>query len=359
MRILSISLDKALFVKGSESQKRQIAYSSLCEEASVLVLNTGRQNRIRVSDNLEVYPTNSLNRIFYVFDALKLGAKVIKNKDIDLIIVQDPVYTGIIGLVLSMMYRRKLLVGIFGSDIFDPYLKPSGLKRVKKAVGKLALNKANAIQTDGPEVFENLKKGYAGKIFLKPVVPADIDRFRQIEKLSDGQLKVLFVGRMVEQKNIPMLMDVIHKTKTRESNLVFTVIGDGPGKPVMDDSFEYMAKVNRDELAYLFARHDLLISTSFYEGFPKVFMEAAAAGVPIVTTKVSGIKNLIINGKTGFVVAQKDVSSFVDTILYLQKNRGILEQMSRNIREVFDNNFSFKINLNKQAEIFDYLRKLQ
>lgn len=355
MKLLSLSLDKKILVYGSENQNRQINYSSLCDELNIIVLNVGKQKNVVANEKLRIYPTNSWHRIFHIFNVLRLGRKIIKNKNIELIIVQDPIYTGILGLILSAIYKKKLLVGIYGSDIFDPYLKLSIVKKIKKEFGLLVLNKADAIQTDGLEIFEALKKRYAKKVFLKPMVPTDIDRFRQVERKFANRLRVLYVGRMAEQKNIPMLVDVINKTTEKSPDITFMVIGDGPKRPV-NPKFQYVLKANRKEMVSYFQDNDLLISTSFYEGFPRVFMEAAASGMPIITTKVSGIKYLVVEGKTGFIIPQDDTKLFVEKIMYLNENREVLKQMSENIRKFFDANLSFEVNLKRQVLVFDYLK---
>ena len=61
----------------------------------------------------------------------------------------------------------------------------------------------------------------------------------------------------------------------------------------------------------------MLILPSYYEGLARVQLEAYAAGVPCVSTLVSGADDVIIDGKTGFIVEVNDLSAFVDRLIWL------------------------------------------
>lgn len=306
---------------------------------------------------MKVYPTNSINKITSFFGAIKRGWELIERKEHDVVVAQDPIITGSIGLILSKIFKKKLLVGIFGSDIFDPFLKLSLSKKLKKFIGIFVLNRSDAVQVDGPEIFEILKIKYPDKIFLKPMVPPDISVFREIIREQDsGPLRVLYVGRMAHQKNIPMLSRVLETCSKDNTNITFTVIGDGPEKHKLKGKFKYVQTAKREEMLEHFKNNDLLILTSFYEGFPRIFMEAAASGMPILTTRVSGIKDMVIDNETGYIIEQGDAAGLAEKILHIDRNRNVLAQMSKKIRDIFDRRLSFDVNIKTQAEIFKFLK---
>jgi glycosyltransferase involved in cell wall biosynthesis len=370
MKALNISLDKELFQAG-DACKRMISYGSMTEQTDILVPTTVRREARPLSDRVDLWATNSSNKFFSFFDLLKLGRKIIKKNQTDLIIAQDPFFLGLAGLFLAKRFKLKLLVGVFGTNVFDAYwLKESWNHRLLKMIGLFVFKRADAIQTDGTETFEELRKNYGQKVFWKPIIPTDIDKYRLIEKKSDSSVfKILFVGRMVEQKNLPLLVKIIKKVLNQNYNkkISFTIIGDGPlrsdlMKSLTEESAKgsvvFVKQSSREEIVDYYRQSQVLILTSFYEGFAKVFMEAAAIGLPIVATRVSGVINVIKNGVSGFIVEQADAEGFIEALSRLISNQNLWLNFSENIKRDFWQNYSFETTLKKQKDIYDYLFKL-
>jgi glycosyltransferase involved in cell wall biosynthesis len=78
---------------------------------------------------------------------------------------------------------------------------------------------------------------------------------------------------------------------------------------------------------------DLFFLPSIYEGFPRVLMEAAAAGKPIVSADVSGSDDVIENGRTGYIVAINDRDGFTDRIAALLNDPSLCARMGAAGRE--------------------------
>jgi len=116
-----------------------------------------------------------------------------------------------------------------------------------------------------------------------------------------------FVGRLVEQKNVGRLVAAFKIAADQNPSLNLVVLGDGACRSTLDEALaqnglQNKVKVvgNQDARSY-YAGFDAVVCSSDYEGFSLVFLEALAAGVPIVTTPVGGAEETVIEGKTGFV----------------------------------------------------------
>ena len=84
----------------------------------------------------------------------------------------------------------------------------------------------------------------------------------------------------------------------------------------------------------------VFVLPSYYaEGLPKVLLEAAASGLPIITTDHPGCRDAIINQKTGLLVPIKDRESLVMAIISLLENQELLEEMGANARVLAENSF--------------------
>jgi glycosyltransferase involved in cell wall biosynthesis len=93
------------------------------------------------------------------------------------------------------------------------------------------------------------------------------------------------------------------------------------------------------------------------DGIPTVLMEAMATEIPVISTAVSGIPELVIDGETGLLVPEKDEISLAETMEHLIANEDLRIQLGRNAREHVMKDFSMGSNAAKLARIFkEYIR---
>ncbi|RLC38549.1 hypothetical protein DRH27_01975 [Candidatus Falkowbacteria bacterium] len=370
MKVITIGLDRSLFEKNSDTRDRISQYGPMVREIHIIVFSPKGFKKDKIGDNIWLYPTNSSSKFFYITDAIKVGRKLMREKKIDLITGQDPFLSGLSAYVLAGKKRAKLLIGVYGTNIYDKYwLKESFKHRIFKIIGHYIFKRADAIQPDGLEASEELRKHYGDKVFWKPMIPSNIEEFKVEKRFNKDKFKVLFIGRLVKQKNLPALLNIIKaiiKDK-KKGEIEFTIIGQGPFedyfkdeiiKRELSDFIKMIPRVERAEIVSYFKDADIFILSSIYEGFPRVFMEAAAIGLPMVVTRVSGIGNLIKNKENSFVIEQGDEAGFVDAVNRLYSDSALLKQMSEKLKKNFWENYNFDITLNKQREIYNYLKKL-
>jgi glycosyltransferase involved in cell wall biosynthesis len=121
-----------------------------------------------------------------------------------------------------------------------------------------------------------------------------------------------------------------------------TLIGDGPERYKVEaliDKFELQNKIcltgylNQKEVAKRLSESDVFILPSFAEGVPVVLMEAMASGIPVVTTQIAGISELVEDGKSGFVTRPGDAEMLSLRILELLRKPKMCEQMGKVGRE--------------------------
>lgn len=365
LKVLMYSLDKQLFEEGGDARRRLAEYGRLVKALDVIVLAPKGKSPEQISENVRLHPTNSRNKLFYMRDGGRLGKKLLEENSCDVIVTQEPYFSGYIGWRLARKRKVKLLVSSYGNNVFDPHwLSESWKHRLLKMVGRRVFDRADAIQTDGFETVEDLKSRYGDKVFWKPIIPANIGDFRSDPGKPARPVRILFVGRLADQKNLPLLLDVIERMKPDAAEATFTIVGDGPQRGSLEAeikkrglgaSVRYSPKLDRREIVDVFASHHLLLLTSLYEGFAKVFMEAAAAGLPIVTTRVSGVANIVRDGETGLVVEQGDAAGLVAALKTLIGNPDRLVQFSRKIQADFREKYSFEAMIEIQRKIFDFL----
>ncbi|PJL44903.1 glycosyltransferase [Stenotrophomonas maltophilia] len=168
---------------------------------------------------------------------------------------------------------------------------------------------------------------------------------------EDGVREIIFVGRICFQKNIDLLANVIGQFSVHD-RVKFKIVGVGhysADSALLERLFDrhdvdravvdVIPWMPREDVLACFARSDLCIVTSRYESFGYVAAEAAAAGLPVVATNVDGLRDIVREGETGFLVAPDDSAGFADRIRLLLADPTLGKRMGgagkRRVREHF------------------------
>jgi glycosyltransferase involved in cell wall biosynthesis len=102
----------------------------------------------------------------------------------------------------------------------------------------------------------------------------------------------------------------------------------------------------------------IVVLPSYREGFPKVLMEAAACGKPVITTNVPGCRDAVINNFTGKIVPVKNSKSLAIAIRNLLESRHQMKLMRKNARKHAEKNFSIKKITQMHLEVYQSLIKI-
>lgn len=123
---------------------------------------------------------------------------------------------------------------------------------------------------------------------------------------------VLSVSRMTEQKGIEYLLESVRYVTNEIQHVKFLIAGDGPilgslksmsNFLAISDNVEFLGFTPRDRLLELYRLSDIFVSTSIYEPFGLVILEAMASGTPIVAFSIGGIKEIVRDSVDGFLVS--------------------------------------------------------
>src|SRR5262249_40036448 len=161
----------------------------------------------------------------------------------------------------------------------------------------------------------------------------DLAQFQRIP-LTDGEVRILGVGSLLQVKRWDRLLRAASVLKNMGLDFVVDIAGGGP----MRDSLEWEARElglsdrvsfrgHIDNIPGLLASSTLLVHTSDIEGCPNVVMEAMACGRAVVATDAGDIPSLVDDGKTGFVVDRRDNIKLIERLTTLITNRNLSCQM--------------------------------
>ena len=130
------------------------------------------------------------------------------------------------------------------------------------------------------------------------------------------------LGRLTKQKGHRYLIDAIPNIVQAFSNLEFWIIGEGELHRELEDratrlGIDSYVKFlgRRNDIPALFQKMDLMVLPSLWEGLPTVVLESFVYGVPVVATDISGTRELVIQGETGWLVPPADPAGLANGIL--------------------------------------------
>jgi glycosyltransferase involved in cell wall biosynthesis len=163
------------------------------------------------------------------------------------------------------------------------------------------------------------------------VIPPGID----LELFGPGDRdhalpRILFVGGDFVRKGGDLLVEVFRKHLRGRAELVLVTRDQVPEEPGV--SVHRHVRANSDELRHLYATSDVFALPTRADCYSLGCEEALASGLPVVTTRVGGIPDLVREGKTGHLVPVDDEAALKAALLSLAMDRGKREEMSRAAR---------------------------
>jgi glycosyltransferase involved in cell wall biosynthesis len=352
MNILMISLDKALVGRKSlgDAVERHKKYGSFVDRLDIIAPTSRKDNLsiFKMAENVYGYPSNSFFKIFFIFDAIQIALKINKKNKIDLIVCQEPFITGLTGWFIKKISGAKLLIHFHGDFWENKYwLKESFFNPFFLLISKFVVPRADAIRAVSQGIKEKImRSGIAQeKIHVIPT-PVDLKKFEyknqekinEIKKNVNNKKIILYVGRLVREKNLGMLIDAFKIVNNNFQDCVLMIVGDGIElenlknqvlKLDLKNKVFFQGSINSDELSNYYYASEIFVLASSSESFGKVLVEAGITNTPSVATKTTGAREIIKDKETGLLVNIDDKNGFSDKILYLLQNPEICDKMGK------------------------------
>ena len=166
-------------------------------------------------------------------------------------------------------------------------------------------------------------------------------------------------GRMVTVKNYPLLLDAVAMMKESHSSLKVVIAGDGPTLPSLK---KYAARIGvddkviftgfRKDIHDIMSAFDVFVISSHHEGIPNVALEAFLLGIPLVSTAVGGMVEVIEDGVSGTLVPPGDAGSFSAALQRLADDPGLRNRMSQSGRARLQTQFSVERMRDEVARLY-------
>lgn len=170
-------------------------------------------------------------------------------------------------------------------------------------------------------------------------LPEKRTQTRNAWKIADEEVAVAIVGRLAPIKNHQLFLDVLEAAAKNGVKARYFIVGDGQEREAIEKRAEILRKTYGirieltswiKDIATFNAGMDIICLSSDNEGTPVSLIEAQASGVPVISTDVGGVRDILSEGETGFVVPKGAVSAFSEKLQLLIQNEEIRTKMSQN-----------------------------
>lgn len=215
------------------------------------------------------------------------------------------------------------------------------LNHYKKYILKKVLINSHKIVVPTSDYKLIIAKKY--NIPLREIVVIPNGTYHKIKKAiktpTNEKLRLLFVGRLSYQKNLSFLLNNInYYAKKYSTNFNFKIVGNGPKKSELNNIISELKLkklvsiegpfVGR-KLEKIYAESDIFLLSSTHESFGIVLIEAMTKGLPIISTNIIGVRNIIKNRSNGLLVKNYKYD-FAKSINYLSQNKQLYSSISKN-----------------------------
>lgn len=259
--------------------------------------------------------------------------QLIKKNNYEIIHSHEPV-GGVLGRLAGKMCGKKTIYTAHGFHFF----KEAPLKHwiLYYTIEKIMAYLTDVIITINNEDYENAKKFKAKKVYYIPGIGVDLEKFsndkscraqiREEFNIKDDEILLISVGELIRRKNHEIVIKAI--AKMNNAKLRYIICGEGQledylktlcKKLALDDEKVIFAGFRRD-VSNILKASDIFIFPSMWEGLGLAGIEAMASGIPIIGSARQGIKDYIIDGKTGFLLDPQNEDTVIRAINKLINN---------------------------------------
>lgn len=282
-------------------------------------------------------PRNPLH-LYQLFKAFTQLSNIVAEEDFQLIHCHTP-SASVVGRIVAQKHKIKVIYTAHGFHFF----KGAPIKNwlLFYPVEKILSKYTDVLITINKEDYDLAqRKMKAKRIVYVPGVGIDLDKFRplQLNKrevrkklgIPEDAIWILAVGELSKRKNHEILIRAVVKFK----NLYCTIAGQGElkGKLVkLSESLGVEERVKllgfRTDIPELCVASDIFGFPSLQEGLPVALMEAMSSGLPVVCSDIRGNRDLVENGKNGFLIKQNSLEDYIEKIKILIEDSELRKHM--------------------------------
>jgi glycosyltransferase involved in cell wall biosynthesis len=337
-KVLIFSTAYLPYVGGAELAVKEITDRIGDVEFDMITLSFGGPSFERIG-NINVYRINCPKLFFSIFAFLKA-----RKMRPDLIWSIMANRAGFAALFFKIFNPKiPFLLTLQEGDPFDYPKKQVGIFWIVLKPLFIAIFR----RADHVQAISNYLAQWAKNMGAKnvEVIPNGVDtrKFEIRSTKSETNDKILItVSRLVKKNAVG---DIIEALKFLPENIKLWIIGDGPEKEnyKINERVKFLGEIKNNDLPKYLAEADIFVRPSLSEGLGTAFLEAMAAGVPVIGTRVGGIPDFLKHGETGLFCEVNNPKSIAEKVMEYINNPGQTDKIVENAQKLVRENYDWSL----------------
>jgi glycosyltransferase involved in cell wall biosynthesis len=189
-----------------------------------------------------------------------------------------------------------------------------------------------------------------------------VNTFMPLANIKQDNNKILFVGRLVEEKNVNILLEAMHSLIQKYPKLKLFIVGDGPERCQLEalckelsieHAVEFIGAINHNQLPEIYSSSTIAVMTSKREGLGLVAIEAMGCGCVVIAPSLPAMEDIIENGVNGVLVKPGDSVQLANAVENILVNKETKNMIVANARQSVIDKFDWGVIVNKYREIIE------
>jgi glycosyltransferase involved in cell wall biosynthesis len=270
-------------------------------------------------------------------------------------------------VLIAKTYRCRVILHMHGGHFGDLYENGSGLTQFYTRKILRLTDAIIEVSSGRKRQLEHIVPGRRVIAFRNCIHVGAIPRASP--DCSKGAVRALFMGVVGPNKGIFDLLEAMARLRSSGCTLYLWVAGGEEGKGDLDRAHSQVQELNlKDECqllgmvrgsrkAALLRKANMFVLPSYEEALPMAILEAMAAGLPVISTPVGGIPEIVVDGYNGFLVPPGDVSALARKMAVLARNADLRQLMGRRSRELAERELDVKPYVQRLLGLYESIVK--
>jgi glycosyltransferase involved in cell wall biosynthesis len=375
MRILIINSEYPPIGGGAGNASAQIA-NQLEKLGHIVTVVTSRFEKLphkEQNDNVNIYRipslrrrqdrSNPLEQIIFILSASFWTLSLIPHFKPNATLAFFGVPSGAIAWLIKLVYQIPYVISLRGGDVpgFRPYDFHIYHKLITPFLRAIWKNASAVIANSNG--LRQLAHTFDSR-FVIAIIPngVDLELYKTIDR-DWSPPRLLSVGRIVHQKGLDLAMHALGGLK--DLNWEWHIAGDGPQMGALqslaqelgiDDRVVFLGWQSRPQIIESYKNSNVFLFPSRHEGMPNAILEAMASGLPVIATCIAGNEELVIDGKTGYLVPSEDIETLQEALKKILNDSALCQQMGIASRRRAEESYSWESTAQQYALLLEKVK---
>ncbi|MCY6353884.1 glycosyltransferase [Clostridium sp. ZS2-4] len=268
-------------------------------------------------------------------------------------------YASSYGMLGMLCNFHPYIVSAWGSDIYE-FPKSSFLNR--SLLSKI-LNSAEVVCSTSKDMASEIKKYYDGEIVLTPF-GVDTNKFKCITPIFSKEYVTIGINKGLEKiYGINYLIEAFAQLYNdwKQDKLRLMIVGDGSERKNLEflckdkgieSKVTFVGRVENDEIPRYLNNMDIVCFPSLSESFGVAAVEAGACCRPVIASKVGGLKEVIVDEHSGYLVDKENSEVIKEKIEFILANKNKAVEIGENARNYINKNYSWQSNTEIMRKLY-------